>query len=134
MTPQEQQFYENLFPCLRDRDWWHTGAQSFGLVWWRINLPYITVDEITAAVQVGLVKLPNSSKLFAQINTDGYPSLGYTCDLPINVRQASSEEVKANAMSIALQLLSDKTEVIRQRRQQWLDELEEMRSNGANLL
>jgi hypothetical protein len=78
-----------------------------------------------------LVNLPNSSKLFAQINTDGYPSLGYTCDLPINVRQASSEEVKANAMSIATQLLSDKTEVIRQHRQQWLDEVEESDRNDA---
>jgi len=101
MTPKEQEFYENLFPCLRDRDWWHTGAQSFGSVRWRIKLPDIVVEDIAAAVQAGLIVLPNSSKLFAEIVTLDYPKEKHTCNLTVKAEQANSEEVKAIAIAFA---------------------------------
>ena len=94
-------------------------------------MPDIVVEDIAAAVQAGLIVLPNSSRLFVEIATLDYPKENHTCRLTVKAEQVNSEEVKANAMAIALQLLSDKTEVIRQNRKQWLDELEEMRSNDA---
>lgn len=114
LSQSEIEFYQNLYPCLRDDRWTYTGAEAWGYVWWRQDLDEkVVFDELEADVEIGILKKQSTANFFVVINNDKYPSFSYEKDILLDIEKVCNEELVTEALKIGTALLEIKSSVIR---------------------
>jgi hypothetical protein len=129
MNKKQTETYKDLYLCLQDENWWYTGAEStVGNVWWRLELPDTQYEDIFAKTEIGLRRSPTYTSFFVQVEDKEYPHQLYTKKLESDPEQASNDQVIAEAESLALLLLTEKSSEIRETREKWEEELKRIKA------
>jgi hypothetical protein len=129
MDAKDKEFYKGQYPCLKDENWWYTGAEStIKNVWWRLNLPDTQYEDIFAKTEINLQRSPTYATFFVQVENKEYPQQLYTKKLNSDPEKASSAQVMAEAKHLASLLLAEKASEMRDAREKWEEELTQMKS------